>query len=172
MRVRAKVNETKVSLIHPGQRASLRIDAFPDQRVFGTVTEVTAISAPGSGPASDVRIYYANVSIDTGGFEGLRSGLSAEVSIFIDGREDATRIPLPAIRWVGGTAYAAIATAIDRSAYRWQPIQVGLMTPDYAEILGGLKRGDKVIAEPQNLPAPVAIPILQASGPEASGRES
>ena len=164
MRVRAKVNETKLAFVHPGQKASLRIDAFPDRPLMGTVTAVTVIPAPASGPGSDVKVYYANITIDSGGFEGLRTGLSAEVTFFVDKRQSATRVPLESIRWVAGVPYAAVSNSPDLASYRWRKIEVGLMNPDYAEVLGGLKVGDKVVANAQGLVAPVPEPILQASG--------
>lgn len=72
MRVKARINESKVTMIHSGQAAQIVIDAYPGRPLRGTVGEVTAISTPLN--ASDVRVYYANVSIDKG-FENLRPGL-------------------------------------------------------------------------------------------------
>jgi multidrug efflux pump subunit AcrA (membrane-fusion protein) len=165
MRVKARVNESKVGLIQVGQKAVIRVDAFPDKPVVGTVTEVTAIPAPANGPSSDIKVYFANVNIDTGGFDGLRPGLSAEVSFFVDSRRDSTRVPLQTIRWANRVAYAALATAEDGSSYRWQPVEIGLMNESYAEILTGLKPGDRVVAHPEALPMPPASipPALHAS---------
>jgi HlyD family secretion protein len=165
MRVKARVNESKVGLIQAGQKATIRIDAFPEKTLIGTVTEVTAIPAPANGPSSDIKVYFANVSIDSGGFDGLRPGLSAEVSFFVDSHRDSTRVPLQSIRWVNSVPYAAVATAQDGSTYRWQSVEVGLMNETYAEILEGLKPGDKVVARPEGLPMPPAstAPVLRAS---------
>ncbi len=171
MRIKAKINESKVSAIHPGQRASVRIDAFPNRRLLGTVTSVTLIPAPGSGPGSDVRIYFANIAIDTGGFEGLKPGLSAEVSLLVDDRPATMQVPLGAIRWVGETPFAAISTSADRSAYRWQPIEVGVTNASQAEVVRGLRVGDQVISRPEDLPAPTfdlpptGPPAIQVAGP-------
>ncbi|WP_435006848.1 efflux RND transporter periplasmic adaptor subunit [Tundrisphaera lichenicola] len=165
MRVKAKINESKVGSIQVGQKASIRIDAFPDKVLTGTVTEVTLIPAPANGPSSDIRIYFANVAIDSGGFAGLRPGLSAQVSFFVDSRSEATRLPLQAIRWVDRVPFAAIATAADGSSFRWQALKIGLMNPSYAEILEGVKAGERVIARPDDLPEPSIQPTttLQAS---------
>jgi HlyD family secretion protein len=165
MRVRVRVNESKVNYVHVGQKTSIQIDAFPGHDLEGTVTSVTAIPAP-NGMGSDIRVYYATVVIDSGGFEGLRPGLSAEVSFFVDAKREATRVPVQAVRWVDQTAFAAVATSADRTTYRWQVVQVGLMNESYAEILGGLNPGDKVVANPTGLPKPstIAAPVVQASG--------
>jgi HlyD family secretion protein len=165
MRVRARINESKVGSIRMGQKARIQIDAFPDKPLDGTVTEVTGISAP-NGMGSDTRVYYANVVIDSGGFEGLRPGLSANVSFFVEAHDESTRVPLQAVRWVDNVPYAAVTTSPDRTTWRWQQVEVGLMNESYAEILNGLSPGDKVVATPEALaaPTPSASPVVQAWG--------
>jgi HlyD family secretion protein len=156
MCVKAKINETKVSFLHEGQKASIRIDAFPDRPLRGTVAEITAMPAPSNGPTSDIRVYYATVDLDTRGFEALRPGLSAEVSFFVDSRDDVVRIPIRAIRWHDDTPYAAIMMP---DGPQWRSLKLGLMNYVYAEVLSGLEPGDKVVAAPSKLPEPRGIPV-------------
>ena len=157
MRVKARVNESKVALIHQGLKAQVTVDAFPDRPMIGTVAEITAIPAPANGPMSDVRVYFAMVDIDDGGFDELRPGLSAEVTFEIDNLRKVTRIPLQAVRWVDNKPYAAVSLSKGdggNPAWEWRAIEVGLSDPGHAEVLSGLKPGDKVIAKPEQLPAP------------------
>lgn len=171
MRVRARINESKIGSIKVGQKAKVRIDAFPDKDLTGTVTEVTLIPAP-NGMGSDIRIYFANVMLDSGGFDGLRPGLSAQVQFFVDSRPDAVKVPIPALRWFEDQPYVAVTTTADQSQWRWQPLEIGLMNDHFAEVLKGLKAGDKVVARPQDLDAPVIQPrpVLQAGGAAATPR--
>jgi multidrug resistance efflux pump len=155
MRVKARINESKVAMVQSGQPVIIIVDAFPDRPLKGTVAEVTPISIPLR--MSDVRIYYANVDIPQG-FDELRPGLSAEIMIEVETRHDVTRVPVDSIRWVGNRSYVAL---YDRSrgeagqeSWRWQEIEIGLSDPDHAEVLQGLKPGDRVVARPGNLPAP------------------
>ncbi len=83
MRVRAKINESKVALVQTNQPVRVIVYAFPERPLKGIVAEVVPISIPIRG--SDVRIYYANVDI-TEGFEKLRPGLSAEIQIEVERR--------------------------------------------------------------------------------------
>jgi multidrug efflux pump subunit AcrA (membrane-fusion protein) len=157
MRVKAKINESKVAMVQTGQPVLIHIDAFPDRPLKGVVEEITPISIPLRG--SDVRIYYANVDI-TGGFEELRPGLSAEIIIEIETRHDVTRVPVDAIRWVGNKAFVAVYApapdqSTDQASWRWQEIEIGLSDPDHAEVLTGLKPGDRVVARPSALPPPI-----------------
>ncbi len=155
MRVRAKINESKVALIHKGQPALIIVDAFPDHPLKGIVDEVTPISI--ALRESDVRIYYANVNI-TEEFEKLRPGLSAEILIQVEKRQDVTRVLVESIRWVDNRSFVALYDGTRSEAgqgpWRWQEIKIGLSDSEYAEVLEGLKAGDRVVARPANLPAP------------------
>jgi multidrug efflux pump subunit AcrA (membrane-fusion protein) len=44
--------------------------------------------------------------------------------------------------------------AAGQEPWHWQEIEVGLSDPDFIEIVKGLKPGDRVVAQPANLPAP------------------
>jgi multidrug efflux pump subunit AcrA (membrane-fusion protein) len=167
MRVQAKVNESKVSLIRPGMKARITVDAFPDRPFSGTVNAVTAIPAPANGPISDVKIYYAMVEIDNGGYEGLRPGMTAEVTFLLDIKRQVTRIPLQAVRRVGEAAFAAVP---DRSGYQWRPLELGAVSSSFAEVRSGLQPGDKVVANPEDLPAPEGSePVRTAARAELQG---
>lgn len=156
MLVKARVNESKISRIHSGQPALIRMDAFPDILFEGRVSEVTAIPSPAAGPISDVKMYEAVIHITDGIEEGLRPGMTAEISFFIAQHDDVPRVPHQAIREEGEFAFAAIATP-RKPGYRWRMVEVGLVGQHFAEIVSGLQPGDQVITEPWELPAP-ALP--------------
>ncbi len=76
---------------------------------------------------SDIRVYFATVAIDSGGFEGLRPGLSAEVSFFVDAKREATRLPLQAVRWVD---HAAVRRGDDLARAEFVSLAAGQGRPD------------------------------------------
>jgi HlyD family secretion protein len=157
MRVRAKINESKVALIHKGQKAEILLDAFPGRPLMGTVDEVTPIPAPANGPFSDVRVYFAMVNIDKGGFDELRPGLSAEVSFLIEEPRKVTRVPLQALRWIDAKPFVAVTSnglGSETPSWQWRNVALGQTDPSYAEVVSGLKPGDRVMARPELLPAP------------------
>jgi multidrug resistance efflux pump len=168
MQVKAKVNESKVALIQSGQRARVVIDAFPDRPLRGIVTEITPIPAPASAASSDVRVYYAVVKLDDGGFAELRPGLSAEVTFLIDSKPSVTRVPLQAVLWANEKSYVAVVSnspqkpesAKKGPSWRWQAVVLGKASnPKYVEVVSGVKPGEKVIAHPETLPPPrIATP--------------
>jgi multidrug resistance efflux pump len=156
MQVKAKINETKVMHVHPGQTAHVRLDAYADKHLAAKVGEVTVISTP-LNMASDVKIYFATVKIDNG-FSGLRPGLSAEVDFYLGTRQHVTRIPVQAIRKNAGQSFAAVIRPkqddSEGPAWEWVRIELGPSNTRFAEVRSGLKPGDKVVALPERLPAP------------------
>ncbi|WP_193378468.1 efflux RND transporter periplasmic adaptor subunit, partial [Singulisphaera acidiphila] len=156
MRVKARINESKTSLVHKGQRVIIRIDAFPNRPLQGTVNEITPIPAPASISNLDVQVYYATVNIDSGGFDELRPGLSAEVNFLIESRRQVTRVPLRAIHWVGDQAYSALAkkSTAETTQWEWKPVTLGAADSTYVEVVSGLEPGDRVSANPKTLPPP------------------
>jgi multidrug resistance efflux pump len=151
MRVRAKVNESKIARIKEGIKARVIADAFPETPLPGLVTEVTAIPGPANGPISDVKVYFATVRLQDGKVDGLRPGMTAEIAFEVDRKNDVTRVPLQAIRWLDGEAYAAIP---GKRGPRWKKLELGLLNPTYAEVITGLEPGDRVVQNPEALPDP------------------
>ncbi len=155
MRVKAKINESKVSLVHAGQPVLIELAAYPDRPLRGVVAEVMPISIPLLG--SDVRVYYANVDI-LDGFDDLRPGLSARLVFEVESRRSVARVPVESIRWANEQPYVALydrsAVQDGRPCWKWQPIQIGLSDLSFAEVLSGLKVGDRVVALPGSLPPP------------------
>ena len=167
MRVRARINESKVASVHTGQKAWVSIDAFTDRPLLGTVSEVTPIPTGAGGPISDVKIYYAMIELDGQGYDGLRPGLSAEVSFLVKARRRVTRVPLEAIRWVEGRPFAAAVRGKSegssgaprggpghRSAWEWRSVALGQSDRDFAEVITGLAPGERVVSDPDLLPPP------------------
>jgi len=173
MRIKARINETKVSQIKTGQKCSIVIDAYPDRKLTGTVTDVTVISTPVNGPFSDVRVYFALIAIDKA-FDGLRPGLSGEVTFLYDQRKQVERLPIAAIREVDGEAFVAVPDQSPaekekkRLPYRWQKVELGLSDSDYVEVLSGVEAGDRVVANPSALSSPITDPTPASASPIAA----
>jgi multidrug efflux pump subunit AcrA (membrane-fusion protein) len=168
MRVKTRINETKLAQIKTGQRALIKVDAFPERPLTGSAAEITAISTPVNGPYSDVRIYYAMVNIDQG-FDDLRPGLTAEVFFQGDARKGVPRVPLQALRSHQGKHYVAVHRPSQSTeagtSWRWKPVEIGLSDLDFTEVIAGVKQGEKVIADSHSLPAPEPAPQAESESP-------
>ena len=154
MQVRARINESQVARIRPGQRVLIHLEAFPDHPLRGSVAEIVPIPSPDGNPFSDVRSFYATVRIESGGFDALTTGLSAELEFLVETRRRVPRVPLEAIRWVGERSFAATVVSTTTGLdWRWTPIALGVTDTSFAEVVKGLAPGDRVIAHAESLPA-------------------
>ena len=142
--------------IQPGQPVLIHLEAFPDHRLLGSVAQIVPIPAVTNGLYSGVRSFFATVRIDSGGFDALTTGLTAELEFLVETRRHVTRLPLEAIRWVGDCSFAAtlISTTTGVDDWQWRPIVLGASSTNFAEVTSGLKPGDRVIAQSDTLPAP------------------
>jgi HlyD family secretion protein len=151
MNVKAKINESKINYIKPGQHAEVRIDAFPDRVLTGVVTDIVEIGTLINGPMSDVRGYIATVDIDQDGFSDLKPGLSAEVTFNIDVKRDVVRVPIQSVRQFHGKSFVAVAVG---EGFSWREVALGDANPAHFEVRSGLKAGEQVYADPSSLTPP------------------
>ena len=153
IQAKAMINESQVARIRSGQSVLIHLEAFPDRPLRGTVAEIMPISSFAKGPFSDVRSYYATVRIESGGFDELRTGLTAELRFLVDTRHQVPRVPLEATRRFGDQTFAAVPiSTADSDDWRWKPISLGATDTTFAEVLSGLEPGDQVIAHSASLP--------------------
>jgi multidrug resistance efflux pump len=153
MKVKAKINESKVSLIKEGTRTRVRVEALPNLEISGTVDKVTVIPSTAAGPFSDVKVYYADIDLDDGNFEGLKPGMTALVEFLVEDRNDVNRVPIRSLRWFNGIPFAAVPS--EPGGYSWKPLELGVRDAYYAEVVSGIERGQQIIADPSELTPPV-----------------
>ena len=154
IQVRAKINESQVARIRPGQPVRIHLEAFPDREpLLGSVIEIVPIPSIANGMFSDVRTFFAKVRIDSGVFDALTTGLTAELEFLVESKRHVTRVPLEAVRWIDDRAFAATlggpAPDLD---WEWRPIALGATDTEFAEVVSGLKPGERVIAHSRGCP--------------------
>ncbi len=94
MEIAAQVDEADVGRVRPGQRVSFTVNAYPGRTFEGTVKQVRL----GSQTVQNVVIYTAIVSVENPRAE-LLPGMTANLRIETERREDALRVPNAALRW-------------------------------------------------------------------------
>ena len=93
MRVEVSVDETDVGRIQPGQKASFTVDAFPGQTFEGRVDQVRkAAIAANNVVTYVVAVHFANRD------GRLLPGMTANVRIVTDARENVLKLPNAALR--------------------------------------------------------------------------
>jgi HlyD family secretion protein len=94
MEIAANIDETDVGRIKPGQRVTFTVTAYPGRTFEGSVKQVRL----GSTTVQNVVIYTTIVSIENPRLE-LLPGMTANLRIETDRRENVVRIPNAALRW-------------------------------------------------------------------------
>jgi len=159
MQVDTNVSESDIGPIHAGQEAEFMVDAFPNRKFEGVVTQVR--QAPIT--VQNVVTYDVVVGVANPEFL-LKPGMTANVAIVVDHRDGVLRVPIAAIRFVppqhGSTSTSADVGAVLGSGQRktqvWMPAAAGRLSPvavtlgiddgNFAELLeGGLRLGDRIV---------------------------
>ncbi|MGE3992006.1 efflux RND transporter periplasmic adaptor subunit [Pseudorhodoplanes sp.] len=94
MEIAANIDETDVGRIKPGQRATFTVNAFPGRTFEGIVKQVRL----GSQIVQNVVIYTTIISIENPRRE-LLPGMTANLRIETERRDNVVRIPNAALRW-------------------------------------------------------------------------
>ncbi|MFN3351865.1 efflux RND transporter periplasmic adaptor subunit, partial [Pseudorhodoplanes sp.] len=94
MEISANIDETDVGRIKPGQRATFTVNAFPGRSFEGVVKQVRL----GSETVQNVVIYTTIISIENPRRE-LLPGMTANLRIETERRDNVVRVPNAALRW-------------------------------------------------------------------------
>lgn len=87
-----EVDESAVGRVRVGQKASVKVDAFPDTELAGEVTEI----ADSAVKRQEVAYFPVKVRI-LGSGEGLRPGMTARARIQAESRKGVLVVPIQAI---------------------------------------------------------------------------
>lgn len=146
------LNEVDVAGVKLGQKVSLTFDAIEGLAMTGQVSEIDTIGTVSQGVVN----YSIKIIFDTQD-DRVKSGMSVNASIITGIKTDVLAVSSSAIKSSGGTNYVEMPDAsevpdqisgagvvLQKSLIK-QQIEVGVTNGTSAEILSGLKEGDKII---------------------------
>jgi hypothetical protein len=128
------VNEVDISKIKSGQTVRLGVDAFPDRRYTGTVTDVANVGEQLRN--SDAKVFEVLVRM-TQADSILRPSMTTSNEILISTIQDVVYIPLEAL-------YADSVPFVYRANGTKQVVIPGEMNDNFRIIEQGLEEGDEV----------------------------
>jgi RND family efflux transporter MFP subunit len=131
LQVVAQVNEEDIPRVTVGQTVLFRTDAFPDQRLEGTVREITLIGDP---VAKTYRIKVA-LPDDT----QLLPGMSVEANVVTREKANAMLLPADAVQRTN-------VFVVEGGRARKRTIEVGIRGARAVEVLSGLSLDDRVVS--------------------------
>lgn len=139
MQVKANVHESVVDRIKEGQKASIRLDAFSDRKLTGTVKSVANMAA---STYTAIQRYETIVLIDELPEDlAIKPGMTAEVDILVGRYEDVIAVPVNAITEHFEQSYVYV---VDGSDVERRRVETGRMTHSFVEITEGLEEGEQV----------------------------
>lgn len=135
--VAAAVNERDLSLIHEGRSANVVTQAYPGEVFNGTVTMIGDTLDPQTRTVP-VRIVVPNPGTR------LRPGMFATAQIAEPKTQDAVFVPEAALQDINGMQVVFVTQ--DGTTFRAQAVTVGTRPAGKAEIVNGLRPGDRIVA--------------------------
>lgn len=147
MKVDVPVNEVDIPRIEIGQTAEVTLDAFPGKTFVGKVVAIAY-----QGEISENVVTYAT-TVHLANPEGLlRAGMTANVKIVIEERDNAFLVPLGALREEGGKAFVFVKNAQGQPEQR--EVVLGIRSDTFAEVVKGLKEREEVfLTPPEGVPS-------------------
>jgi HlyD family secretion protein len=164
-----QVDETDVSSIGLGDRAAIRIDAFPEQEFIGDVTEIgnSAINPPSQQAAGQQAAIDFEVVLTLEATKApLRPDLSATAEVVVESRNQTLAVPIIAMtvreeegEWSEDEDQTSSVDLdeineiegvflVNEGRVSFTPVNIGIAGQEYFEVLSGLSAGDIVVAGP------------------------
>jgi HlyD family secretion protein len=179
MQVDTNVDEADVGRVKVGQEATFTVDAYPNQRFRGAVMEIR------KAPINVQNVVTYDVVVAVGNPElKLFPGMTANVNVIVDHRDDVLRLPNAALRFrpqdakpdapAGGAGRGArrqtnsqiVYATVEGGQLAPVPVQLGITDGVFSEVTGGgVREGQKVAVGLAQKEAATANPMRGAPGP-------
>ncbi len=138
LQVVVPIDEYDIQNIQKGQTAIVTSDAYPDRTYEAEVTKIALEGTVTSG----VSTFDVTLTLKTN--EGLKPGMNCNAEIVVHSKEDVLLLPLVAVQKIKNNYFAALDTDSRTDEEQYIPLEVGLVSENYAEIIEGLDEGDVV----------------------------
>ena len=145
MQVKAKVNESRITLIRDGMPVKINVGAV-DNELLGRVTKVNKYAEPGNYFGSNVKEYAVIVQIVDPPQE-IRTGMTAEVRIFVEQIPDVIQIPVHAVYETKKHHFVLVQ---NEKEWETREIKIGATNDRFVTIKQGVVAQDKVVLDPRN----------------------
>lgn len=140
MRVKMAIPEVEARRVQLGQKVRIRLDANPERRFTGEITELGAVFRP-KNQDIPLMVFDALASIDEPDPELMRPGMTAKISVQMPSGESTQLLPSRAVHYEDGQAFVYLPGLFGERRHN---IEVGDAGDGLITILDGLNTGDEV----------------------------
>jgi macrolide-specific efflux system membrane fusion protein len=137
LRFSAEIEELDIGLIEEGALAQITLDAFPNEPFDSRVESIDFTSTE---TLSGTTAYLVHFPIQND--PRFRLDLNGDIEVTIQEIPNALSVPIEAVLENDIGSYVTLKTAAGEEE---RPIQIGIETDEYYEVLGGLAEGDIII---------------------------
>ena len=148
LRVRAKVNENRIEQVRAGMNCDILIDAMRDLQLKGKVESVSEYPIPSISRYTSHIKEYATEIVITDPPPGVRTGMTAKVTIKSEHIDRVLQIPLTAVFRVEGETFCLVGNEDDEMQIR--SIELGSHNMTMAVVKSGLEEGERVVLNPDH----------------------
>jgi len=138
LEVEALISEVDIVKVATGQTAEITLDAFGDEVVFPS--EVISVE-PSQTVIQDV-VYYKVKLAFTQENQNIKPGMTANISIYTDKKENVLYVPSRAVKATNGDKYVEVL--VNKKPEK-RIVQTGIRGNEGLEITSGLNEGELVI---------------------------
>ena len=154
MRVIADIDEADIGGVQEGQRVTFTVDAFPDDKFGGKVTQVRQEATT----TSNVVTYEVVISAPNKDLK-LKPGLTANVTIFTLEKNDVLAVPSKALRFMPNEALLKKGEQIEDveaplkvwtlegNTFKAHKVETGITNGMLTEIISGISEGAEVLVD-------------------------
>jgi len=154
MRVIADIDEADIGGVKEGQRVSFTVDAFPDDKFEGQVTQVRQQATT----TSNVVTYEVVISAPNKDLK-LKPGLTANVTIYTLEKNDVLAVPSKALRFIPNEALLKKGERIEDveaplkvwtlegNTFKAHKVETGTTNGILTEIVSGISEGTDVLVD-------------------------
>jgi len=161
MQVKANINEGRIPFVRLGQEVSIKVGALEGQELSGVVEKVNKYAEPNSFFSTGVKEYAAFIRI-VDPPPTIRTGMSAEVNIYVQSESSALQVPVQVLHEDSAELYCLVrndeladgeSIFIDTNGRSFQAavreLSFSASNEKTLVISDGLREGDRVIVNPR-----------------------
>ncbi|GAB6280319.1 MAG: efflux RND transporter periplasmic adaptor subunit [Thermovirga sp.] len=146
MQVEADIDEADIGLIRKGQVAEFTVDAYPEELFEGVVSEVRLAAA-----TTDNVVTYTVIIGVNNDKKNLMPGMTANVSVIVEKKEDILKVSSAALRFRPSQAVqtqGSVLWTFDDGSLRSHSVKTGIYDGLYTEVEGeSIKEGMHVVTD-------------------------
>ncbi len=138
--IKGQVDETDIGQVHSGQTVIVNLDAYPLEKVFGTIDHISYESKV----VNNVTIYEVDILIKTVP-DFFRSGMSANINILVNSRKGILTLPVDAVLYDDAGHPFVLVAGQGKAVPKNIPIEIGIKDDRRVEVLSGVSLTTSVV---------------------------